>query len=79
MKEIPEIIEIIEDLFKDPNIEQCIVSTVDGSPLYGKTKGKEGIGDELFIVPAAISSALAISQGFLETTLNSYFHRKWCS
>ncbi|MHA2224675.1 MAG: hypothetical protein ACXAC8_05700 [Candidatus Hodarchaeales archaeon] len=69
MKEIPEIIVIIEELFNDPNIEQCIVSTVDGSPIYGKTKGREGIDEELFIIPAAISSALAISQGFLETTL----------
>lgn len=70
MKNIPEIEVIIKELFEDTNIEQCIVSTVDGSPLYGKTKGSEETGDELFIIPAAVSSALAISQGFLEANLN---------
>ncbi len=70
MQNIPEIDVIIEELFQDINIEQCIVSTVDGSPLFGKTKGKEETGDELFIIPAAVSSALAISQGFLEANLN---------
>ncbi len=70
MKNIPEIEVIIEELLQDINIEQCIVSTVDGSPIYGKTKGKEETGDELFIIPAAVSSALAISQGFLEANLN---------
>lgn len=70
MKNIPEIEVIIEELLQDINIEQCIVSTVDGSPIYGKTKGNEETGDELFIIPAAVSSALAISQGFLEANLN---------
>ena len=70
MKNIPDIDLIIEELFQDINIEQCIVSTIDGSPIYGKTKGKEETGDELFIIPAAVSSALAISQGFLEANLN---------
>ena len=70
MQNIPEIEVIIDELFQDINIEQCIVSTVDGSPIYGKTKGKEETGDELFIIPAAVSSALAISQGFLEANLN---------
>lgn len=70
MQNIPEIEVIIDELFHDINIEQCIVSTVDGSPIYGKTKGKEETGDELFIIPAAVSSALAISQGFLEANLN---------
>ncbi|MHA2244299.1 MAG: hypothetical protein ACXADY_04980 [Candidatus Hodarchaeales archaeon] len=69
MRNIPEIETIVNELFQDINIEQCIVSTIDGSPIYGKTKGKEETGDELFIIPAAISSALSISQGFLETNL----------
>lgn len=68
MRPIPEIEVIIDELFEDPYIEQCIVSTIDGSPIYGKTKGKE-TGEELFVIPAAISSALAISQGFLEANL----------
>lgn len=69
MKSIPEIVGIFEELFEDPNIEQCIVSTIDGSPICGRTRGKEETGEELFIIPAAISSALAISQNFLETSL----------
>lgn len=69
MKSIPEIDGIFEELFEDPNIEQCIVSTIDGSPICGRTRGKEETGEELFVIPAAISSALAISQGFLETSL----------
>ncbi len=69
MRSIPEIEEIVLELFAEPNIQQCIVSTIDGSPIYGKTKGQEGIGEELFVIPAAISSALAISQGFLEANL----------
>ncbi|UCE13947.1 MAG: hypothetical protein JSV04_01920 [Candidatus Heimdallarchaeota archaeon] len=70
MRPIPEIEIIVNELFEDPYIEQCIVSTIDGSPIYGKTKGKEETGEELFVIPAAISSALAISQGFLEANLN---------
>lgn len=69
MRSIPEIEAIVLELFAEPNIQQCIVSTIDGSPIYGKTKGKEGIGEELFVIPAAISSALAIGQGFLEANL----------
>lgn len=66
MKSIPEIDTIFKELFENPNINQCIVSTIDGSPIVGRTRGKEETGEELFIIPAAISSALAISQGFLE-------------
>ncbi|MFX0013297.1 MAG: roadblock/LC7 domain-containing protein [Promethearchaeota archaeon] len=66
MKSIPEIDAIFKELFENPNINQCIVSTIDGSPIVGRTRGKEETGEELFIIPAAISSALAISQGFLE-------------
>ncbi|MHA2203415.1 MAG: hypothetical protein ACW991_06975, partial [Candidatus Hodarchaeales archaeon] len=69
MKSIPEIDIIFDKLFEDPNIEQCIVSTIDGSPIVGKTRGKEEPGEDLFIIPADISSALAISQGFLESNL----------
>ncbi len=69
MKSIPEIDIIFDKLFEDPNIEQCIVSTIDGSPIVGKTRGKEETGEDLFIIPAAISSALAISQGFLESNM----------
>lgn len=70
MRTIPEIDVIISKLFEDSNVDQCIVSTIDGSPIYGKTRGKEETGEDLFIIPAAISSALAISQGFLEANLN---------
>jgi predicted regulator of Ras-like GTPase activity (Roadblock/LC7/MglB family) len=65
-----EIEKIIDDLFKDQNIQQCIVSTVDGSPIFGKTRGKKDTGEELHVIPAAITSALSISHGFLEGNLN---------
>ena len=71
MKSIPEIDTIFDKLFEDPYVQQCIVSTIDGSPITGKTRGKslEETGEDLFVIPAAISSALAISQGFLESNL----------
>lgn len=65
-----EIEKIIDDLFKDQNIQQCIVSTVDGSPIFGKTRGKKDTGEELHVIPAAITSALSISHGFFEGNLN---------
>lgn len=67
MKKIPALTEIVEELFNDQNISQIIVSTVDGSPIYGKSREKEP-NDDLYVVPAAVSSALAISNNFLETT-----------
>ena len=67
MKKIPALTEIVEELFNDQNISQIIVSTVDGSPIYGKSREKE-LNEDLYIVPAAVSSALAISNNFLETT-----------
>ena len=67
MKKIPALTKIVEELFNDQNISQIIVSTVDGSPIYGKSREKEP-NDDLYIVPAAVSSALAISNNFLETT-----------
>ncbi len=71
MHEIPGIKDIVDDLFaQDQNIQQCIVSTIDGSPIYGKTRVKEETGEELHIFPAAITSALSISHGFLESNLN---------
>ncbi|NHJ01667.1 MAG: hypothetical protein EAX86_05960 [Candidatus Heimdallarchaeota archaeon] len=73
MKNIPEIEEIIEELLMDQNIEQCIVSTIDGSPIFGKSKKKD-ISDEIYVLPAAVSSALAISQGFLDSTLKDQVH-----
>ena len=70
MKSIPEIEAIFDQLFRDNNVQQCIVSTIDGSPITGRTRGKDETGEDLFVIPAAISSALAISQGFLENNLN---------
>ncbi len=71
MKEIPEIKNIVEELFKkEEYLYQCIISTIDGSPIYGKTRGKEETGEELHIIPAVISSTLAISQRFLESEMN---------
>ncbi|MFX1516176.1 MAG: hypothetical protein ACFFC6_07700 [Promethearchaeota archaeon] len=70
MKSIPEVEVIFDQLFEDTNVQQCIVSTIDGSPITGRTRGKEETGEDLFIIPAAISSALAISQGFLENNMN---------
>ncbi|MFX0124884.1 MAG: hypothetical protein ACFFAE_14735 [Candidatus Hodarchaeota archaeon] len=70
MKSIPEIDVIFNQLFEDdPNVQQCIVSTIDGSPITGRTRGKEETEEDMFVIPAAISSALAISQGFLEANL----------
>ncbi|MFX0053073.1 MAG: hypothetical protein ACFE8U_17500 [Candidatus Hermodarchaeota archaeon] len=65
-----EIEKIIDDLFTDQNIQQCIVSTIDGSPIFGKTRGAKSTDDDLHIIPAAITSALSISHGFLEGNLN---------
>jgi len=67
LKKIPALTKIVEELFNDQNISQIIVSTVDGSPIYGKSREKE-LNEDLYIVPAAVSSALAISNNFLETT-----------
>ncbi|MFX0084039.1 MAG: hypothetical protein ACFFAU_00060 [Candidatus Hodarchaeota archaeon] len=67
MKKIPALTKIVEELFQDQNISQIIVSTIDGSPIYGKSKEEEP-GDELHVIPAAVSSALAISNNFLEKT-----------
>lgn len=67
MKKIPALTKIVEELFNDQNISRIIVSTVDGSPIYGKSREKEP-NDDLYVVPAAVSSALAISNNFLETT-----------
>ncbi|MHA1225520.1 MAG: hypothetical protein ACTSPV_02125 [Candidatus Hodarchaeales archaeon] len=69
MEDIPEVIELIDELLKDSSIEQCIVSTIDGSPIYGKSKKKGSPGEGLYTIPAAIASALAISNNFLTTTL----------
>ena len=69
MKNIPEIKAIAEKLFEDHHIQQVLISTIDGSPIFGEKREKEEFGDELFVVPAAISSALAISNGFMESTL----------
>lgn len=66
MKKIPEIELILDELFQEQNISQCIVSTIDGSPISGKCRDAE-LGDEFYIIPAAVSSALAISQNFLES------------
>ena len=70
LKDIPEIKAIADKLFEDRNINQVLVATSDGSPIYGAERGKEGLGEELFIIPAAISSALAISHGFMQSTLD---------
>ena len=69
MKNIPEIKAIANKLFEDHHIMQVLISTTDGSPIFGEKRDNEGLGDELFIIPAAISSALAISNGFMESTL----------
>lgn len=67
MKKIPALTKIVEELLNDQNISQIIVSTVDGSPIYGKSREKEP-NDDLYVIPAAVSSALAISNNFLEST-----------
>lgn len=68
MKDIPEIKTIVDKLFDDRYITQVIIATADGSPIFGAERDKD-MGEELFIIPAAISSALAISHGFLESHL----------
>ena len=70
MQEIPEIKTIVKTLFNYHNIARVLVATADGSPLYGESRDSSSLGDELFMIPAAISSALAISNGFMESTLN---------
>lgn len=66
MKKIPEIELVLDELFQEQNISQTIVSTIDGSPISGRRRDAE-LGDEFYIIPAAVSSALAISQNFLES------------
>ncbi|WP_455141889.1 hypothetical protein [Candidatus Hodarchaeum mangrovi] len=70
MRDIPEVKKLISELLEDESIAQSIVSTIDGSPIYGLKRGGKEIKEELHIIPAAITSALAISHNFLETTLN---------
>jgi predicted regulator of Ras-like GTPase activity (Roadblock/LC7/MglB family) len=69
LKDIPEIKTIVEKLFEDRYITQVIIATADGSPIYGAERDKE-MGEELFVIPAAISSALAISHGFMQSNLH---------
>ncbi len=69
MKNIPEIADIAKSLFEDQYIQQVLISTIDGSPIFGEKRDDIGLGDELFVIPAAISSALSISNGFMESTL----------
>jgi predicted regulator of Ras-like GTPase activity (Roadblock/LC7/MglB family) len=69
MKNIPEIADIAKNLFEDHYIQQVLISTIDGSPIFGEKRDDIGLGDELFVIPAAISSALSISNGFMESTL----------
>ena len=70
MKDIPEVKAIVKKLFEDQHIIQVLIATADGSPIYGAERKKKDLGEELFVIPAAISSALAISHGFMESTLN---------
>ena len=69
MKNIPEIADIAKNLFEDHYIQQVLISTIDGSPIFGEKRDDIALGDELFVIPAAISSALSISNGFMESTL----------
>lgn len=69
MKNIPEIKAIANQLFEDYHTIQVLISTIDGSPIFGEKRDSEGLGEELFIIPAAVSSALAISNSFMESFL----------
>lgn len=67
----PEVEKVLDGLFSNQHFQQCIVAALDGSPLVERTRGSPA-GDELYILPAAVTSALAISDKFMEETLNDH-------
>ena len=71
MIENPEIVKVLDELFDNQHVHQCIVAALDGSPLVERTRGSSA-GDELYILPAAVTSALAISNKFMVDTLNDH-------
>ncbi|MFW9777392.1 MAG: hypothetical protein ACFFE8_00980 [Candidatus Heimdallarchaeota archaeon] len=67
----PEIEKILDKLFKNQHVYQCIVAALDGSPLVERTR-RSTVGDELYVLPAAVTSALAISEKFMNENLNDH-------